>query len=426
MVVATTFRSSPEPYIPPYLYHPDLTMTDAATEQRPDQRDIRAATLPPPAQPVYVLRGHSSPIHAVALVRHNSRLLAGDADGWVSLWNLASKRAVAVWRPHQATILGLQEWGDEKIVSQGRDSRLIVWQLRASDEDGLEKKLPVDGATDGQRQPWMLHSLSVNSLNFCAFSACPTLGTPLLPASPDTAHLERGLVIAVPAPRDGQIDIFQLPSEHRLSRVAAIEDVKTGMVMAVHILHHRDVLLLAAGYENGWVALFAQDSSSSEWTMRYHAFPHSQPVLSIDVAPTLGLFYSSSADAIIAQHPLPALRETELPELRQVKTKHSGQQALTVRSDEKIVATAGWDSRIRVYSAKTLKEVAVLKWHTQGCYALSFANLYGSTEPLDGNAGTRTSDQIQTVEQRRRAQVEATHWLAAGSKDGKISLWDIY
>jgi hypothetical protein len=46
-----------------------------------------------------------------------------------------------------------------------------------------------------------------------------------------------------------------------------------------------------------------------------------------------------------------------------------------VRSDGRILATGGWDTRIRIYSAKTLKEVAVLKWHKEGVYAVDFAKV---------------------------------------------------
>ncbi|KAI9694085.1 MAG: Guanine nucleotide binding protein (G protein), beta polypeptide 1-like [Bathelium mastoideum] len=405
-------------------------MTDATpllgaqSESRPDQGRIHAATLLPPAQPVYVLRGHCSAIHAVAFVRHNSRLLVGDADGWASLWSLASKRAVAVWRAHRAAVLGLTEWGDENIISQGRDGRLIVWQLRAIDEETLEKKLPVDGACDEQKQPWVLHCLTVNTINFCAFSACSNHGELSVPASPGTAGSRaETLFIAVPAVKDGQVDIFRLPDEHRLSTIPGVENVKTGMVMAVNIFTHADLTRVAIGYENGSVALFSYDSSHGRWTVDYHEPVHSQPVLSIDVAPMLGLFYSSSADAIIAQHSLSRQNEKGRTSLHKIDTKHSGQQALTVRSDERILATAGWDSRVRVYSAKTLKELVVLKWHKQGCYALSFAVLHGSVDTLyarDGNAP------VQTVQRRRKAEAESTHWLAAGSKDGKVSLWNIY
>jgi len=79
-------------------------------------RQIQASTLPPP-QPSYVLRGHNAQVHSVRFLRRNTRLLTGDAEGWVVLWNLATKRAVAVWRPHGSAILGVKDWGEDKIVT---------------------------------------------------------------------------------------------------------------------------------------------------------------------------------------------------------------------------------------------------------------------------------------------------------------------
>ena len=103
-----------------------------------------------------------------------------------------------------------------------------------------------------------------------------------------------------------------------------------------------------------------------------------------------------------------------------------------------MIATAGWDARIRVYSAKTIKELAVLKWHKGGCYATAFAaigdeNNDGDTASLSENQDPSSAEDliqhsstVSTVQQRRDAKARSTHWLAAGSKDGKVSLWDIY
>lgn len=71
----------------------------------------------PPAQPSYIFRGHSAAIHSVQIVRQNSRLITGDAEGWVVLWKLESKRPVAVWRAHEATILGTGEWKSDRIIT---------------------------------------------------------------------------------------------------------------------------------------------------------------------------------------------------------------------------------------------------------------------------------------------------------------------
>jgi len=70
-----------------------------------------------PPQPSYVFRGHGAQVHSVLFLRQNLRLLTGDAEGWVVLWSTTTRRAVAVWRPHASAILGLDAWGDDKIIT---------------------------------------------------------------------------------------------------------------------------------------------------------------------------------------------------------------------------------------------------------------------------------------------------------------------
>lgn len=42
--------------------------------------------------------------------------MSGDADGFVILWDIVSKRARVVWRAHQKSILALGAWGDDKVL----------------------------------------------------------------------------------------------------------------------------------------------------------------------------------------------------------------------------------------------------------------------------------------------------------------------
>lgn len=145
-------------------------------------------------------------------------------------------------------------------------------------------------------------------------------------------------------------------------------------------------------------------------------------MLSLDVAPSIGCFFSSSADAIVARHPLNG-GETET---KVAQTKHAGQQSLSVRQDGKIFATAGWDGRVRVYATKGLKELAVLKWHKEGCYATAFAEILEDRSKASSDDDGTVANRELTVSQQRAFKSQSTHWLAAGSKDGKVSLWDIY
>lgn len=231
------------------------------------------------------------------------------------------------------------------------------------------------------------------------------------------------MVIAVPGINDGTINVTSLPSEERVATIPAPKDIKTGMVMAIQMYYQGEQLHVLAGYESGYVCAFARNPAQF-WEASYTHKAHTQPVLSLAIASSQGYFYSSSADAIIARHSLdPAAGETKV-----VQTRHAGQQSLTVRSDGKIFATAGWDGRARLYSVKTLKELAVLKWHKEGCYAVAFANVQqDGTSAGEGEGSTTAVAKRQlTVSERRVRKAQETHWLAVGSKDGKVSLWDVY
>ncbi|KAK8081009.1 hypothetical protein PG997_008827 [Apiospora hydei] len=309
-----------------------------------------------------------------------------------------------------------------------------------------------------------------------------------------------------PALTPQEVDIYHFPSQKRLHTVVSSpKEEKTGMVMSLVLCRAKgagDSLTLVTGYENG-LAMVTQQSPDGSWDVSYRSQAHGQPVLSLDVSPSQDFFYTSGADANVVKHPIPqqawstysapetptttsspphpesrvpkrdpnkpakpkppsllsaalasAPKQAPIPQKQTVEvrtqptkvinTKHSGQQSLKMRSDGKIFATAGWDSKIRVYSAKTMQELAVLKWHQVGCYTIAFANLDVSPSTDDEkqsnvNANETGSDQSSatsravvsklvdvTVKDRRIKQAKETHWLAAGSKDGKISLWDIY
>lgn len=251
------------------------------------------------------------------------------------------------------------------------------------------------------------------------------------------------------------------------------------MVMAVSIFYSGSDLTVIVGFESGHTTV-SQLVDGWGWHILYMSQPHSQPILSLAIQPNHVSYVTSSADAIIAKHPIPSLSEeesestsTNLPSvvgesgitpsgvsllsrglasagpqknrsiyppkidtqtkpLKIVQTKHSGQQGLKIRSDGKIFATAGWDSRVRVYSVQSLKELAVLKWHKEGCFAVAFADITSSgdegeikTTDEEG-AMTTVTGAILSVKGKRDLRATITHWLAAGSKDGKVSLWDIY
>ena len=253
--------------------------------------------------------------------------------------------------------------------------------------------------------------------------------------------------------------------------------------MSITLLHHPtspNTLLLAVGYESGHVVVYSKDTGTGsttttpkshmeKWQIVYSDQTHSQPVLSIalfdlpssSVPPQNGsktsrmTLLSTSADPLIAIHPL---EEGGRKPICVLNTHRTGQQDVKVRSDKRgLFVTAGWDGRGRVYAASAtasatgevvkIKEVAVLKWQDStgekerevGCYAVGFGEVLdgggeGSRSRSEGNYGDGTvvggragGGRGGGVVERRREEREARrHWVSAGGKDGRVSLWEIF
>ncbi|CAK7205866.1 Astra associated protein 1 Asa1 [Sporothrix eucalyptigena] len=506
------------------------------------------ATLPP-AQPTAILRGHRAQVHSAVFMRlertaegatmtADTRLATGDSDGYVVLWDLAIVRARAVWRAHQNSILGMAAWDDDQqLVTHGRDHRLVVWQVGVADEARSSTVLPLDdesasaasktpGSSATRPQPWMVHVLEVNTMNFCAFAWSGLVGSvAAVTAVTGSDSTSTDVATTGPAPRQRLVavpntltleaaDIYHLPSQRRINTIKL--GTKEGMIMAMALFYapsDENTLILIAAFENGVVVLatLAQGADGPAIIL-YRAQPHSQPILSLDVSPDRTYFLTSAADAVIAKHPIrlpkvaqkekapateapkashpppppsnnkpvsllsaalakeastssssrvpPASKaappppvEVETQPLATINTKHAGQQGLRIRDDGRLFATAGWDARVRVYAAQTMKEVAVLKWHQTGCFAVAFAPVVRPESTADGNdkkaiegapsnavattpgaassSGTslvsRANNRREvSVKERRLRHAVTAHWLAVGSKDGKISLWDIF
>ncbi|KAF8247818.1 WD repeat-containing protein, partial [Wilcoxina mikolae CBS 423.85] len=372
------------------------------------------ATAPPPPKPAYILRGHLSPVHAITFLTNNQYLLTADASGICILWLLTTRRPIAVWNAHTNSILSVAEWcprdlasPDRRIITHGRDNKIRVWKLPRP-EDDVCTTLPADEGTVTGKAPWMVASLEVNALNFCGFGFCQDLYTTM-----DDAAEYRDALIAVPSALDSQaVDIFTLPSTRRVhTRISPPET--TGMAMALALRFVEEgTLTLIAGYESGHVFVFHHIPTRGKWEVTYSSQPHSQPILSLAVQPEY--FLTTSADSLIIRHPLGSAEG----EVVKLDTKHSGLQSVCVRSDGKLFATAGWDGRFRVFKTKGgMKEVAVLKWHTVGCYAVAFAEVLEEEEGEEGE---------MSVEVARVRRETRKHWVAGGAKDGKVSLWEVF
>ncbi|GAA5985103.1 hypothetical protein JCM10908_002524 [Rhodotorula pacifica] len=221
-------------------------------------------------------------------------------------------------------------------------------------------------------------------------------------------------------------------------------------------------LHLLIGYESGHLALFRfvpTSSSSFEvvresgaamyyrpregkmveenegWELVWVEKGHRDAVMSLAVDAKSRFAYTVAADHFLCKYRISDLSAEEalLPRMHMEATPSPGKSGVAIREDGKLLATAGWDGELRLYSAKTLAPLAVLSLHRLSLQAIAFApttltssyalggTLYDSSEEeedSDKEAGNTAADS------RKGGRLRM--WLATGGQESKISLWEPY
>ncbi|XP_043571331.1 guanine nucleotide-binding protein subunit beta-like protein 1 isoform X3 [Chiloscyllium plagiosum] len=150
--------------------------------------------------------------------------------------------------------------------------------------------------------------------------------------------------------------------------------------------------LLLVGYENGSLTLW----DLSEKKMLSHLACHNEPIMCLDFDPERAKGISGSSEKLLSSWGLDNQQNLKLQNA--VTLVNAGIADTCIRQDKKILATAGWDHRIRIFGWKKLKPLAVLQYHIASVHCVTF------------------SDHV----------VPCERLMAAGSKDQRISLWSVY
>lgn len=81
------------------------------------------------------------------------------------------------------------------------------------------------------------------------------------------------------------------------------------------------------------------------------------------------------------------------------------------------------DSRIRLFSAATLKPLGTLAYHRESVQALAWGNVEHAPPPRDCTAALGDSDDESDDEETEAGDPQS--WLASGAKDRRIALWSV-
>lgn len=190
---------------------------------------------------------------------------------------------------------------------------------------------------------------------------------------------------------DTVINIWDLESRQVVVTTKSLASESVGMAMCTKLCNDGNVLLV--GYESGSMISF--DCRNGRPVSRLSCSEH--PIMCMDVD-DCHLMKGACGSVTKTLYVFKDFENLTLS--KEVVVMNEGFSSVAVRSDGRIAASGGWDGRIRIFGWKTLKPLAVLDFHEESVQSIHFA-----TESVC----------------RQGVGV-----IAAGAKDGIVSLWSVY
>ncbi|CAF3335284.1 unnamed protein product [Rotaria sp. Silwood1] len=289
-------------------------------------------SLPPPL-PTFVLRSFSSGVTCIKYDLTDSlRLYTGEQQGTVHLYNLRSRQPIlSLSNAHTSTILGLSQLiENNKLITFSKDGFVKLWN------------------ESGQCQ-WDYQT------NHCSFSNCDII-------SPN--------LIVVPIGGDDNSTVVALDSQCSNPIIKKFIPITTninhGMIMKLRIYDNR---WLFVAYECGSLNVF--DVITTKQLDTYQITSDHEPITAMDVICNTCLCGTTKSDLISLDFSSLKLQPTST--FRHIEMPNAGTSFIRCRPDDgKLIAVAGWDSRIRLFRRETGKQLAMLDLHRQQVNSIDF------------------------------------------------------
>ncbi|VVT48721.1 uncharacterized protein SAPINGB_P001918 [Magnusiomyces paraingens] len=444
--------------------------------------------------PDFTLRAHPAPVTAAAFASGVTPpvLASADESGGVFVWDVVARRPVSMFRAHSAAIVKVEfvtiasknEHPQTYLLTHGRDHCVHVYNAgpalarivmarrigaRSLGANGPPSAVTLDREIAELDPLEKVYTVPVNALNYCGFSVA-------IIQQDSESETTATVVLAVPGTTASEnVDVYTLrvpgfelarpaaaiPGPEVVSKIPKFEQDENpitegprqngaGIVMSLCLVDKPSQIYLVAGYESGHTATFiinnvggsSPDSQQQlPWKLLECKQLHTQPVLALALRPQSldqkhlpAQVYSTAADARIALTLVPPSQN--LFPFNVVRLSAPGTASAVIRSDGKLLATAGWDGLVRVFELllrqddkeellvlqnnttkqKLLKPLASFPGGRQngGITAVAFGPIETTMEPQSS---------LSLVQRLSKSN---SHYLAVAGKDGRIGIYSLY
>uniref|UniRef100_A0A336LNG7 CSON015331 protein n=1 Tax=Culicoides sonorensis TaxID=179676 RepID=A0A336LNG7_CULSO len=312
------------------------------------------ALLPP--DPVFTLNHRKMGSINSLCFHQNERLFVATKKGQIYLYDLQTNRSTFNMNIGENPLISIHHTEDS-LISMEKGGTLKSFSL----------------TNNGYK---MANEIQLNHSGFCRLDYDSQSNILIAPKNENTVS-----VLAVDTFEESQS--LSLNSESR-----------TGVISSVKYLNIQGQPYVLAGYESGILNLWDLRMSNVLASEQFDQFLTS---IDYDLVTNRGIITSISDKISLFSI---NMKSSVITKKADLPIKNPGVHCVKIRKDLKVFVTAGFDGRLRVFSWKSLRPLAVLSDHKGDLMDIAFSN--GPVSFWKSNI------------------------MAAGGSDGKITLWDIY
>uniref|UniRef100_A0A2M4BU48 Putative g-protein beta subunit-like protein gnb1l n=1 Tax=Anopheles marajoara TaxID=58244 RepID=A0A2M4BU48_9DIPT len=322
------------------------------------------ALLPP--DPVFCLKPPETTSYFSLCFRTPEHLYAGTAKGTVQLWELQTNRTSYQLTVGKSSVLNLAHTTEDALLTQEKDGTVKLWALATSDYV-------------------LRHEISTEHVGFCRMAHDAKTNTVIV--------AREGSAVSVLCAKT-------FSETMRFKPTAELEQTGPfGNIMCFQPIELQSQRYLLAGYESGALALWDYRTGRAVGEPARFVTADADCLLTLDYDPVTNRGICGGSSDKLALFAIDR-KTQQVAAKSEIPLKNAGVHRVRIRKDLKVFASAGWDGRIRIFSWKSLRPLAVLTEHRGELLDIAYS---------------------QGIVTMWNAPV-----MAAAGTDGQISLWDLY